>query len=248
MIQRNLPRRLEQPGSSLMWKVPEMETFISLLQATRIWTWMKPFGHLLPKPSVLYANVPEALMSRLKVSWSKKKEASIKAEARRLNAKCSWLSKLMRCQHSFRTARKFWCKRKQILKELIFFYKTWNVDKWTVTGGRNLKDSAAYTRCFSRFVLATFLEAAALKEFTGNVIHYRALWGKIGFHKSPLVLRVRNLEEVCGPNFRTLFLCPHLSTRTGRRDHLRHQATPGPLARSAGRFVVSHEPAQTLEL
>ena len=65
---------MEQPSSSLLWFFPEMSRFLESVGATRIHTWMRKFGHPLPKPSVLYSNILPDWLGPLFGKWSPKME------------------------------------------------------------------------------------------------------------------------------------------------------------------------------
>ena len=62
---------LEQPGSSAMQYFPWVSILIEELRLQRIWTWMRAFGHMIPKPSYLLSNMQEAYS--LRKVWSKKR-------------------------------------------------------------------------------------------------------------------------------------------------------------------------------
>ena len=64
--------RLEQPGSSMMWIMPEMVEFILWTCSQRVHSWMKCFGHELPKPSVFVSNINFECLEFLERKWSKK--------------------------------------------------------------------------------------------------------------------------------------------------------------------------------
>ena len=49
---------LEQPGSSKMENYGWLKALSNALQATRVYTWMREYGHLLPKPTYLLSNLP----------------------------------------------------------------------------------------------------------------------------------------------------------------------------------------------
>ena len=66
--------RLEQPGSSMMWIMPEMVEFILWTCSQRVHSWMKCFGHELPKPSVFVSNINFECLEFLERKWSKKME------------------------------------------------------------------------------------------------------------------------------------------------------------------------------
>ena len=74
---------LEQPGSSAMEHFPWVSILIRELKLKRIWTWMRAFGHMIPKPSYLPSNMEEAFA--LRKIWSKKRSFCRRA---------SWMSDL----------------------------------------------------------------------------------------------------------------------------------------------------------
>ncbi|OLP74284.1 hypothetical protein AK812_SmicGene46222 [Symbiodinium microadriaticum] len=66
----------------------------------------------------------------------------------------------------------------------------------TVTGGKDLAASAAYTRCFCRAVLEVFEAARANHEWSIEApMDYIFMWSQLNLRLAPLVPRVRNLEE-----------------------------------------------------
>ena len=65
---------MEQPASSLLWIFPELSRLLEQLCMTRVHTWMKNFGHRLPKPSVLMSTVVPQYLKPLEGKWSKKME------------------------------------------------------------------------------------------------------------------------------------------------------------------------------
>ena len=68
---RNIYFLLEQPGSSLMEQFPWISILCEELKLIRVFTWMRCFGHAIPKPSYLLSNLAEAL--DLRRIWSKKR-------------------------------------------------------------------------------------------------------------------------------------------------------------------------------
>ena len=62
---------IEQPKSSKMEHFPWMASLISALKLKRLVTWMRAFGHDIPKPSYLVSNLPGA--TALRRVWSKKR-------------------------------------------------------------------------------------------------------------------------------------------------------------------------------
>lgn len=65
---------MEQPASSMLWMFPELAHFLKFVEGHRVHTWMKRFGHALPKPTVLVGNVVANLVDALASKWSRKME------------------------------------------------------------------------------------------------------------------------------------------------------------------------------
>ena len=62
--------------SNLLWLFPEMARFLDLIQASRVHSWMRCFGHPLPKPSVFMSNIKDEIVGPLlRRQWSAKMEA-----------------------------------------------------------------------------------------------------------------------------------------------------------------------------
>lgn len=59
----------------MLWVFPELSRFMELLSFGRVHTWMRKFGHALPKPTVLYSNVESSLLGPIKKAWSKRMES-----------------------------------------------------------------------------------------------------------------------------------------------------------------------------
>ena len=62
---------LEQPGSSRMWRYPSVALLFEELKLCRVYTWLRCFGHLIPKPTYLLSNMYETW--DLRRVWSKKR-------------------------------------------------------------------------------------------------------------------------------------------------------------------------------
>ena len=52
-----------------------MARFLDLIQALRVHSWMRCFGHPLPKPSVFMSNIKDQIVGLLRRQWSAKMEA-----------------------------------------------------------------------------------------------------------------------------------------------------------------------------
>ena len=66
--------RLEQPASSLLWLFPELTALWKLISLQKVHSWMRCFGHALPKPSVFVGNINMEIMQQLYRKWSKRME------------------------------------------------------------------------------------------------------------------------------------------------------------------------------
>ena len=179
-----------------MFDCPPMRNLIEALNLNRVWTWMRCFGHPMPKPTVLFGNVAYMKMRQLYRPWSKQLEEADRRIARADNMACGWIRRsLLREVCIFRTARKFWARRRQVLRKIIYTFRTISkTGKMQVTGGKDLASSSAYTRAFARALLATF---QAAKEEHGCIVfpHYKKLWSRMEFQSKPFRPRVRNVEE-----------------------------------------------------
>jgi hypothetical protein len=63
---------IEQPASSVMWKLWCMDAWQKTMQSEKVTTWMKCFNHGMPKPTQLRTLLPCG--SSLKRIWSKQRE------------------------------------------------------------------------------------------------------------------------------------------------------------------------------
>ena len=66
--------RLEQPASSLLWLFPELEALWKVISLQKVHSWMRCFGHALPKPSIFVGNINMEIMQQLYRKWSKRME------------------------------------------------------------------------------------------------------------------------------------------------------------------------------
>ena len=182
-----------------------MSALLRLTGALRLHTWMRPFGHALPKPSVLYSNVPYEFMELLRMTWSRKRQEQVCRDACNANRRCLWLQKLLRSsRYPFSTGRRFWEVRKQTIAKMVYTVRKWNESKgkMDVTGTKTklLAASAAYTRTFSRAVLEVFRRAAEerrfMRQFTNSrSMGYKEMWREMQFMSAEFQIRVRDLEK-----------------------------------------------------
>ena len=101
-----------------------MKTFLEYVKATRVHTWMKRFGHPMPKPTVLMCNFSGVIANRLHLKWSKKFQLKVDQEARRANSATAWLVKIFRKKSEvFRFGQRVWAVRKEALKKMVFCCK-----------------------------------------------------------------------------------------------------------------------------
>ena len=70
---------LEQPSSSHMQNYSWVQRLCRVLHARRVFTWLKCFGHVIPKPTYLLTNMRQTM--ELRRVWSKKRELQRKAMA-----------------------------------------------------------------------------------------------------------------------------------------------------------------------
>eukprot|EP00973_Karenia_brevis_P096390 12431535-Karenia_brevis.AAC.1 len=78
---RGVKHLLEQPGSSRFFDLKYVNALLTKIPKTakwtRMWTWMRCFGHRLPKPSVLWSDMDTA-KTYLKKTWSKQRGCAYK--------------------------------------------------------------------------------------------------------------------------------------------------------------------------
>ena len=189
-----------------------MKALLAQTGAVRLFTWMRPWGHPMPKPTVIYSNVCYEILEFLKRKWSKKIAERIRREALGANRKLKWLKKINGHNFTIHTAAGFWKARKKVIQNMIYVVRKWNAskNKMEVTGTKLLAASAAYTRSFSRAALHTFASAAKEKTFTGANSPYVEIWKAISFEKTtPYTPYVRDLEKdrlhalKCSSTFKT---------------------------------------------
>ena len=185
-----------------------MKTFLDYVKAIRVHTWMKRFGHPTPKPTVLMCNFSGVIANRLQLKWSKKFQLKVDQEARRANSATAWLVKIFRKKSEvFRFGQRVWAVRKEALKKMVFVVKNWN--EWgelSITGGKDLRASAAYTRGFARAALATFRDAQRLGYPNVVNIDYVNMWSMLDLSSIPAIGRnVRDLEEEPQTKFQEIF-------------------------------------------
>ena len=176
--------RLEQPGSSMLWLLPEMAKFLEVTAAVRVHSWMRCFGHPMPKPSVFMSNMASDFVNDLHRSWSKKMEklwSSMLTQKllKTLALRKLWHNKAKVC----RTALRFHTKNKLVKDSKCYYriHRSKSMNRKFVTGGKHLKDSGVYTVRFCEAVLHVwFMSAGARMEgFSGPLttnIPFKKIW------------------------------------------------------------------------
>ena len=179
--------RLEQPATSSLWYFPEMARFLESVDGVRLHTWMKCFGHDLPKPSVLMTSIEEVFSSRLRRNWSKKVQARLEQLLKehltqRWSTRRLWAKKWTVCK----TAMKFHVayKARSDQQKKCYHYKSRSKNKtrvW-VNGGKDLRESGVYTPAFCRAVISAWMGAQSAKVKKDTLpqhVSYQVLWGKV---------------------------------------------------------------------
>lgn len=125
----------EQPGSSLLWNHPRMETFIRLCDAYRCWTWMCAFGAPSPKGTTLRSSRP-----------------GVRKLCRALPSNVNWDTEIT---------------KKSYLRN----------GNLSVSGGRNLKASQAYTSEFGFSTLSAWLSETTPPKPCLDDVKVPNVWG-----------------------------------------------------------------------
>ena len=118
---------VEQPGSSVMYKLPCMLTLAAAFGASMVWTWLGMFGHSLCKPTRLLGTLPN--LSSLKRTLTKARRLAIKK----------------RQEREAKKAKKGGKKPKE-------YYKIHA--NGTVSGGKDLGETATYPMQFAWHLFA----------------------------------------------------------------------------------------------
>ena len=170
--------RIEQPGSSTLWLFPELAQFLKLLGASRVHTYMRAFGHMLPKPTVLYANIPPQHLVPVDRKWSPEIEKRWKAELTDGLLADPATAKLWVCKRTLcRTALRFWNKVKSEKRRKVFHFKSSSSGKTWVNGGPDLAESAMYTKRFCTAVIIAWSTArSAARSQPALRFGHRQIW------------------------------------------------------------------------
>eukprot|EP00973_Karenia_brevis_P005602 764291-Karenia_brevis.AAC.1 len=118
--------------------------------------WMKPFFHMMPKPSILCGTLPT--IHDLERSWSAKGH---KKQLQTNAKKCSQGNFFSMFSLRYKLRRRFDPSvpprpQKEYLKH--------TKGKWKVSGGRDLSSSASYTPAFAEAILKSHVEMLFLKH------------------------------------------------------------------------------------
>lgn len=156
----------------MLWIFPEMYRFLSAVNSSRVHTWMRCFGHRLPKPSVLMSNIFQGMADDLKRKWSKKMEQQ-------------WQKMLTTKLLKIRIIRKIWQNKETMLRTALKYQRVFkaknqkcyyrmhrskSMNRKFVSGGRHLKESGVYTRQFCLEVIK--LHDKARREELGGFNSY----------------------------------------------------------------------------
>ena len=136
----------ENPGATYLFRYESQAFVHSVLGLSMVHTWMKHFGHFMPKPTKLMGSLVG--LGSLANTYSKKSWAQ----------RCKHLSKKIRCYNlSFRRPRaiKWYKKRSQPAEPVKVTPKADGSGMW-ISGGRDLKKSGAYTSRFADVLLSTW--------------------------------------------------------------------------------------------
>ena len=161
-----------------------MARFLDLIQASRVHSWMRCFGHALPKPSGFMSNIKDEIVGPLlRRQWSAKME---ELWQKILGAKLMsvlairklWINKSKR----WKTALKFhWNRKIKLAKYEKCFYRihrSKSNNRKFVSGGKHLKDSGIYTPGFCQVVFDVWQTAynSNSREFTWEDLSLENLW------------------------------------------------------------------------
>ena len=145
LYHRQVAFALEQPGATYYMEYDTTKRIIAMLGLDMYFTWMKCYGHWMPKPSRLIGSMV-GLAGIVRV-WSKKRWDRRKLEIR---------NKLKKIKLKFRRvfASRSMSKRKRSANSAwTSVPKPSGHGNW-ITGGQGLKDSGSYTLLFCDTLLA----------------------------------------------------------------------------------------------
>ena len=152
---------MEHPKTTCMPYLPFIEKMLPLLRFNRIHTWMRAFGHRMPKPSFIWTTFHACTSyTYLSRTWSRQIEEANKQKLRRQIRQCSWQVRFLSTRHLIRTALRF--KRRRSGE----FWKRSKNGKW-VSGGKDLSSSASYTSEFCNALLDCYEANVELVELHG---------------------------------------------------------------------------------
>lgn len=168
----------------MLWLLPEMAKFLEITASVRVHSWMKCFGHPLPKPSVFMSNMDSDIVGTLHRSWSKKMEKLwsdmlTKKMLKTLVLRKLWRNKAKICRTAVRSRMK--AKLKIDPKCYYKIHRSKSMNRKFVTGGKHLKDSGVYTVRFCQEVHKTWLMGVAVRAEGFSVglttmIPYKKIW------------------------------------------------------------------------
>ena len=168
---RHVHTMMEQPRSSVMLCFEPMKRWFDVVHAVRTSTYMRPYGHSIAKPTVLWGTWP--LLMKLRRSWS----ATVEARYMKVSLAAARKGKFWKAlQIKFRRCE--WAPGKSVSASATFY----TTGKW-VTGTSHLSASAAYTSGFAKAVYDLHMEGQSCPEASDSMTPYTAymeLAAKVG--------------------------------------------------------------------
>lgn len=223
---------MEQPGSSVQFFFQCLGDLFGFLEGYGLLdmfgTWMKSFGHWMPKATKLATTLPTA-KGALKKTWSKKRDELFREKLIAKLKTSPWFLK-----KQYQTGLKMWKKFKAMYSSKS---ATFVSAKGWVCGDKHLKESGAYTVRFVRAIVKAVkmnnnrpFKFPAAAKITG----VRQLWDICNIEnrearreKSAGQLRLR---FVCGPTpLATTTPSPMPSARTTPSPMPPARTTPSPM-------------------
>ena len=152
-----------------------MARFLDLIQASRVHSWMRCFGHPLPKPSVFMSNIKDEIVGPLlRRQWSAKMEALWQ---KKLGAKLMsvmairnlWINKSKKCKTAWKFRWNREVKQSKYEKSFYRIHRSKSNNRKFVSGGKRLK---RFWDLHSRFLPGCFRCLADSLPFTFQRIYF----------------------------------------------------------------------------
>jgi hypothetical protein len=163
---------VEQPQNSKLWFHWAIARIIQPRSFRRVWTWMRCFGHDLPKPSMLVANFSTAL--QLRRVWSLRREV-----ANSEIGDAAWDPSL--CPS---VLAKYSVSRADKLNNAAYHK---NGPNGKVQGTKKLATAAAYTIPFAREIFRSWVNAVRLMGSQADCTPVLPAIYKVGFANAGLL-------------------------------------------------------------